>query len=377
MKQKSLHTYKTIAFSIALLSSFIANAVVDNMRLDSVTGDWVFTLNNTATNQQKIWRYSPRNQFKPHVKDGFRRAGRDDFFYSYDLTNDPKSKQAIAYVWVTQARMEIKGLPPKPELWSGVKSEFPAYQTKLNSDFDKKTAIVQAFIKKPADWRGRVSIADSTGLGLEFGWFSSIENLGSDLAPSKSLRGAGLVRPELPGVGIMEMQGATDERGRPGDFPEQGPLADKMDELEAIDSVFVPVLAPAISVPVPYNGAELAKNLKHEIGFWLKIGVAKQDAIDRLNRQFDVLIPALQANNKPTARAAAYEIYKELFSHHHGFSHQHFDNDRDDYEVKHIHYKRNATPQTQTPSETPLNRVAARALGINMMYLMTRMELTR
>jgi hypothetical protein len=175
----------------------------------------------------------------------------------------------------------------------------------------------------------------------------------------------------------MEMQGATDERGRPGDFPEQGPLADKMDELEAIDSVFVPVLAPAISVPVPYNGAELAKNLKHEIGFWLKIGVAKQDAIDRLNRQFDVLIPALQANNKPTARAAAYEIYKELFSHHHGFSHQHFDNDRDDYEVKHIHYKRNATPQTQTPSETPLNRVAARALGINMMYLMTRMELTR
>jgi hypothetical protein len=175
----------------------------------------------------------------------------------------------------------------------------------------------------------------------------------------------------------MKMQGATEERGRPGDFPEKGALADKMDELELADPIYLPVLVPAVSIPLPYSGADLVKNLQREISFWVKNGVAKQDAVDRLNRQLDVLIPALQGNNKTMAGAAAYEIYNELFSHHHRFSHAHFGNDRDDVETKTMHYKRNASANTQTPSETPLNRVAARALGINMMYLMTRLEMTK
>lgn len=375
MKKQTFQNIKTIFFVATLLRSIISYAEVDTVRQDAVTGDWVFTLNNSETNQQKIWRYTPRNQFKAIVKNDFRWAGKGAFLYSYDLSNNVKSNQAIAYMWVSHARMQIAGLPPQRALWNGDPAEFAQYQARVEAEFDKTDEIVHAFIQKPSDWRGRVSIDKTSNLGLEFGWFSSINHLGSDVAPGRSLRGAGLVRSELPGVGIMEMQGATQERGRPADFPVIGLLAEKMDELEAVDSVFVPVLVPAVSIPIPYNSAELAKNLQREISYWVKIGVAKQDAIDRLNRQFDVLVPALQNSSKDTARAAAFEIYKELFSHHHGLSHQHFDIDHDGYEPKHINYKRNAI--TQTPSETPLNRVAARALGINMMYLMTRMEIGR
>jgi hypothetical protein len=277
--------------------------------------------------------------------------------------------------------MQVKGWPAKLEKYhEGL--NYAEWSDRFDLDFKNRYDIIQSFIRQPSGWRGRVSMTDSTGIGYDFGWFSGADNDWAkftplSLYPGKTLQGAGLFRPELPGVGLLGMKGDTEERGRPGDFPASGPLAEKMDELEATEEITIPVLVPAVSIPVPYNGAELAKSVQKEISYWVKFGYAKQDVIDRLNRQFDVLIPALQSSNKDTARAAAYEMYKEIFSHHHRLSHHQFDYDHDEHESKPFYYKRKNGAHSQPSHEPPLHRVAARALGTNLMYLMTRLEIGR
>lgn len=90
----------------------------------------------------------------------------------------------------------------------------------------------------------------------------------------------------------------------------------EVDEIEAQDYLLVPVLAPVIPVPNPYNGAELARQLKAHVQTWLKYGHINADLLTRLNRQFDVLIPALDIGNKQAARAAVRAMRKECADRH-------------------------------------------------------------
>ena len=95
-----------------------------------------------------------------------------------------------------------------------------------------------------------------------------------------------------------------------------------------------------------------------------------------LNRQFDLLIPALERKDKAAVRGIAQTMLTQLFTPHTDLDHHKFIADDE---------KHNTTPKrrlsisadatvTNTAAIEPLHRVAARALGFNLMYLITQSE---
>lgn len=144
------------------------------------------------------------------------------------------------------------------------------------------------------------------------------------------------------------------------------------------DFLLVPVLAPVIVVPQPYSGAELARRLRSHTQTWLKYGHINAEVLDRLNRQFDTLIPALEGNNKAAARAAAMAMFKEVFDHHPSLTHQKLDEDDEDQAAEALPNKqagRTGAAVSAVPQSITMDRVAARALAFNLLYLLTRMEI--
>jgi hypothetical protein len=354
---------KRLSVALSLCLSSHVFAATDSVTRDLKTGDWVFTVTNPETNAQKVWRFVPRNQFIPRVRNTVYWNG-SQFTYRYALRNDKSSKQSISYMWITNADMNM---PNTPRMVEGQTfSSDSAHLDEITRNRKLFDTYIAKYISSPKDWRGRISIGIGKTLNSsEFGWFvypNSPET--TEIAPGKSLQGTFIVRPELPGAGLADMQGATEERGRAGDLPDTGPLADAWDEIEANDTLHLPVMVPAITIPHPYNGAELAKRIKAHVATWLKLGLITQDTLDRLNRGFDSLIAAQTYNNIAGTRAAVREILQEAYGHHRGLSHNKHEADDDEHDAEPI--KRKA------PTTAPLNRVAARALSFDLTYLLTR-----
>ncbi len=365
------YVYTLIAL-IAMAANFPAMAAPDSVTQDLQTGDWVFTVTNTETNEQKVWRYVPRNQFSPRIRNAVRWNG-SAFEYSYRLHNSNKSKQEIAFLWIKEARMALPDVPqyrktiyPRPSNWI----------TYVEEDRNNREKYLKQFITDIKDWPGEIAV-DKQNIGRQFGWFASAIAAAPDLRPGQTLPTGKVLRPELPGIGIAGMQGNTLERGAAGDLPQTGPLADAWDQIVAVDEVKVPVLAPAIIIPVPYNAAELARRLRTEISFWPKLAVAQPDVIERLNRQFEVLIPALELNNKSGARNAVVAMLTEVFGHHKGFTHRQAEEDDEDQDADALPHKNGTKYGVQGSvviQPMPMHRVAARVLTFDLMYLLTRLE---
>jgi hypothetical protein len=160
------------------------------------------------------------------------------------------------------------------------------------------------------------------------------------------------------------MTGSTEEPWGLDGLPETPFWEQKVAEIHELDYLTVPVLAPIIVIPTPYNGAELSKRIKTHVATWLKLGLITQDTLDRLNRGFDSLIAAQTYNNLAGTHAAVKEILQEAYSHHHGLNHSKNEEDDDEHDAEPV--KRKA------PAVVPLNRVAARALSFDLTYLLTR-----
>lgn len=180
-----------------------------------------------------------------------------------------------------------------------------------------------------------------------------------------------MVRPELPGVARTYLQGRIAEPWGLDALPETPFWTAKVDEIEAQDYLLVPVLAPIIPVPNPYNGAELARRLKTHAQTWLKYGHINTDVLTRLNRQFEVLIPALEMNNKQVARAAVETMRKECSDRHQGLGEDKAGEDDDEHDSEALP---RISAQCSAVLALTLDRVAARALMIDLRYLMERME---
>lgn len=167
------------------------------------------------------------------------------------------------------------------------------------------------------------------------------------------------------------LQGSIEEPWGLDGLPETPYWTAKVDEIEAQDYLLVPVLAPVIPVPNPYNGAELARRLKAHVQTWLKYGHINADVLTRLNRQFDVLIPALEMNNKPAVRAAVAAMRKEGSDHQRELGDDKAGEDDDEHDSTAL--PRTPAQRIATPALT-LDRVAARALMFDLRYLMDRMD---
>jgi hypothetical protein len=366
--------------ALAIATTLSAQPNEEYARYDAASNKWEFRMQPNSADGDTDWvtyYYVERNHINPKIQSKLH-GSHDGFVYGYRISNDRIAKQTINYM---VARAPFK--PQLPEKTSPGAAELNsnpgamrAWQQKLKTNREAKRKIQDSSMSKPAGWRRKMSFDEQmTG----FGWFPEIEPYGPGVPPGRSTGGFELRRPELPGAVLAKMQGRVEEPALPDGYKLGGPVEQAINKILANDSVYAPILAPAINLPAPYNAAEHARRLKVHVQTWLGSAevapMVSQDMLDRINRHLDSLTQAAEYNNKSGVRSAFTALITDVFSHHRGMTHQNAEEDNE--------HDSDALPQhegvanSRFSSEQGLHRVAARALTFNLMYLLTRVEMER
>jgi hypothetical protein len=357
---------------LALTSNAFAQATPanDSVIWDDRADQWVYTLHNPSGNGQSAQiRYTPRTVIDPKVKSRlYWRNG--NFEYHYRIRNGQTAKQELsdmevrAPAWNLQPFVQLNVVPGETQEQMQLRGK--AHYAKYDK-FEKET------LDQPQKWAP--FLRTKRPERVYFGWYAraSLDNEG--IKPGHTADGFKVTRLELPGAALMVMKGYTKDFMNEPSLPTEGAMAEHAANVLANNTVDVPVLVPAIIIPVPYNGAELARRIKAHAASWINLELITSEKLAILNSKLDQLIAALEQTNKQAIHAAAVDVLQETFMRQRGLHHEKIDNDDDNEDTQAINLTQVnsvVTMKVQPVENQPLNRVAARALAFDVMYLLTR-----
>lgn len=362
------------AFALALMVStpVIAQTTKDTVRWDDRAGQWVYTLFNPADlSRYKEVRYTPRALIDPTIKS---KVQWDKFLYeySYRVKNGNSARQSISSLSVRAPKWDAEAIQHAP---SQPNTTWAQIQAKARAEVATEEAFVAKTLYSPNRWKPFLNVNRPTR--VVFGWLVDYQKSYAGIAPRSAQTGFSVLRAELPGAGWMELQGDTTDMYNAPTLPRSGAVADQVAEVLADDSVYVPVLVPAIVLPKPYDGAELARRLKAHVATWPDASLMDANSLAAINPKLDALINALGTNDSKTAKAAAQAMTAEVRKYHTGMDDA---NTADDDEAYDSHAdKRKVLSASGILAEVnepivPIHRVAARALAFNLKYLVERMD---
>lgn len=370
-----------LKLQFAALIFFAMTGVVqaqDSAVFNAQQGAWRLFYKDTESEQWVSKTYIQQNAIKPTIKTSLKWNG-EQFTYQYQLRNRRDAKQTIDTfrIWGIPLVYSVPGLLP---ITADVKTDPDGEDRQQWAQLAVKRKFQNEVVKAPKGWDAGLRV-DAKANQTSFVWTPGLKDTDPDgVAPGYNQNGFQVLRPELPGVARAKLTGSTEEPWGLDNLPDTPFWSQKIDEIQDQDFLLVPVLAPVIVVPVPYSGAELARRIKAHTQTWLQYGHVSTDVLDRLNRQFDTLIPALEGNNKAAARAAATGMFKEVFGYHPGLSRQKLDEDDEDQAAEALPRKQaghTGASANTLPQPVTVDRVAARALAFNLVYLLARMEKER
>ena len=218
----------------------------------------------------------------------------------------------------------------------------------------------------PRGWNGSI-VTNVDGPGFRIGWsYSGTQDLGG-LAPGATLSGMEFKSSDLPGVGIMQLIGATPIRAYAG----YGPSQEIVDQVKAIDRKdFVPrtVALPKIPVTSPFNATAVLTSLrKHVKDNFVKMQLIEPEFANRLDQGFAAAIETAKLSSTEGLRHELKALRHMLK----GFGETEEDehaakkkDDSDDHEDK---VKTGDWPH-------PIAKLAARVLDFDLKYIEKRIE---
>lgn len=351
----------------------------DGVRWDSRANKWIYTLYNPdGSGVYKEISYTPRNQVEPSVSSKVR-SDKEGFEYRYLIANKRHAKLPINNITVRVPAWDATAVfepPPVPG------ETTPQTLTRVRAYLAKEKAFLNKTVYSPHTWEPFVNLKRPER--VVFGWLAryiEAQPNFSGIEPGQTQGSFAVLRPELPGVALMNIKGDTDDLMNAGSLPNTGPIAEHAAEVRSHDFVEVPVLVPAIIAPQPYNAAELARRIKAHVNTWVVLEVIEPPLLDTLNIQLDRLVATLQVNDKAGARQAINTLLTSLLSKHPGMTQLRFENDADEHDAQQLPNKmkvkqpsgKEAAPAS-TPARPDIHRTAARALGIDLRYLLARMD---
>lgn len=371
------NTIKQSLLAAILLASSTTNVFAqatpanDSVRWDDAASQWVYTLYNPNGNGQVAYlRYTPRTVIDPKVKSTLQwRNG--NFEYSYRIRNSAAAKQEIANMEVRAPSWLVPTFPPSVKTDPNETDEQETIR--IDARLDKIKQFEKQTLDAAHDWR--LYLGTRRPERVYFGWMAYHGKNNDGIKPGHTVDGFKVTRPELPGAALMMMKGYTKDFMNEPSLPTEGAMAEHAAEVLSNNSVDVPVMIPAIIVPSPYNGAELARRIKAHTATWINQGLIDEQKLAVLNVKLDQLVTALEQQNKQNIHTAAVDVLQETFVRQKGLHHGKIDNDDDNEDSQGINLEQVNSPVTmkvQPIERQPLNRVAARALAFDVMYVLTR-----
>lgn len=369
--------------AVLLLNTALADADTqlgspnDTVARDPATGDWTYNFYHpTEPNRSYTWRYTPRNQIKPAVRSSLRWDGKA-FEYRYHIRNAKEAKQTVSYIWL-RSPIQITEVPTTDE---DVDMKVPQAQwmAELDKRFDARSALRKRTILAASGWDTQWHINRKDF--IEFGWFPNIKddtNLG--MKPGVQQGGFGILRPELPGLAFAKMKGGVPHPEILGGVPTSGAVSEAISQMQQEDSTWTHVMVPAITVPVPWDGAELARRIKAHTQNWVKWQAMSSAMQERLNPKFDALIAAQTAKDMRAIHQASVALMAEVFLSQRGMHHGLCLDDEDGLWQTPIPIVRaGGFPAlfSRREAQPDMERIAVRALVFDVVYLLTRSYIGR
>lgn len=269
--------------------------------------------------------YTPATRINPVVKSHFKKEEHSGAIaYSYRIKNGKDSKQNIEILIVVVSN---------------------AY----------------AGLESPKRWNGLLAPEVPLGSGFRIGWsYAGDEDLGG-LAPGASLAGLGFKSSDLPGIGIMQLIGATPIQAYAGDGPSQE-ISDQITELDRKDFVPRHVTLPKIPVPSPFDAAavltSLRKHVKEDI---VSMKLIEQDFAAKLDRGFGDAVEAASRGNTEGLRHELKALRHMLK----GYGEPEKDDDGHEDGIKTGDWPH------------PIAKLAARVLDFDLKYIEKRVKASR
>lgn len=219
---------------------------------------------------------------------------------------------------------------------------------------------VEPGLDTPAGWNGsRVPTFDDTALRI--GWsYAGHEDLGG-LAPGKTLDGFGFSSNDLPGVGLIQLRGATPIQAYAGDGPSQE-LADEIAKLDNKNFVVYPAAVPRIRVDKPYDGAAVLDRLRaHVKKDIIELNLIESVLASQLDRSLQAAAEAIRRDQIKAARDHLHEAFKLIHQAYPNLSaaDKGGDAERGGNKVKTLH---------------PIDRLAARVIAFDIKYVERRLK---
>lgn len=371
----ALQGAQAVLLCLVVVGPVVAQTDKDTVRWDDRAALWVYTLYNPGDlSRYKEVRYTPRTLIDPRVKSKVQ-WDKDLYEYSYRIKNGAAARQPISVVRVHAPKWDASALQRPDPVAGETHAQALARVRSAN-------AVEEAFVAKtlysPNRWEPFLNLNSPTQ--VVFGWLADYEKNYSGIAPRTAQDSFSVLRAELPGAGWMELQGYTPDMYKAATLPRAGAVADQVEQVHRNDSVDVTVLVPAIILPKPYNGAELARRLKAHVATWPDAGLINADSLTALNTKLDNLISALNINDKKAAKTTAHAIMAETRKHHHDMGDLNTDDDDDAHDSKsdkHKFISSRGTLEEVSEPVAPIHRVAVRALAFNLKYLTDRMDAGR
>jgi hypothetical protein len=360
---------------------------VNKVTVDPKTGAWNFEYLHSAYDIEDINGYDkvsfrkrtfyPPNFIEPVVKSMVKPTSNGEFEYTYSVANGKNAKQFIEKIFVSSnINLTVTPIPVTGQDARWFDQQHKACKPRISSP---KNVISLIFC--------------NSDKGIDYQWYTvgtdakTGESKQSGIYPGQRWDNLRLTVPHLPSVLPMHLEGFNDNDFAPQAILDvESPAKDKLEQLLNTIGKEVPVIAPQIAIPKPYSGAELARRIKADMQAWIvkKPGYELQTGnelitpttLAALNRQFDLLIPALERKDKAAVRGIAKEMLTQIFTPHTDLDHYKFIADDEIHNTKpkrNLIISADATVKNTAIME-PLHRVAARALGFNLMYLITQSE---
>jgi hypothetical protein len=341
----------------------------DSAIFDSQKNSWNLQYQDPETSQWVRKTYVQQNAILPSLRSTIQ-SQQNQLLYRFRISNRADSKQLVDTfrIWGITSMYKIPDLP----LVTASAKLNPELEDKQQWDqLNAKRRFEKSVVFAPKGWSAGLRVDEQAGQ-TSFVWSPGLKDSDPDgIPPGKAQDGFMVLRSELPGVARAKLTGSTDEPWGLDNLPDTPFWKQKIAEIQDRDYVLVPVLAPVIPIPTPYSAVELTRRLQVHVQTWLKYGHVQADVLARLNRQFDVLIPALETHNKRAVRAAVEALRKECSDHHADLRDEFVKVGEDNQDA--LPMLRNASQRAPT-STVGIDRVAARALIFNLQYVSARLD---
>lgn len=304
--------------------------------LDLETGNYVITYEAAdELRPQGLYQtiYTPATKINPSVKSRFKEMERPDaIVYSYKVKNGKDSKQNLEGLIVIASH---------------------AYPGSAG----------------PRGWYGGI-VTNVDGPGFRIGWhYSGSEDLGG-IAPGAALGGLEFKSSDLPGIGIMQLRGATPIQAYAGYGPSQE-IADQIREIDRKNFVPQTVALPKIPVPSPFDAAAVLTSLrKHVKDDFVKMQLIEPEFANKLDLGFATAIEAAKQGSTEGLRIELKALRHMLK----GFG----ETEEDEHAAK----KKDDSDDHEDKAKTgdwphPIAKLAARVLDFDLKYIEKRVKGTR